>query len=254
MATYMELVNKLLRKVNEVETEQVNFNDAIGVTAAAKDAIIDALDAVYNIKYKWPWMLRNETGIIANLASTIPYPTDAASIDWNSFVLIPSPADSFRGQWLQPMNQDEYWQYGFVEDQIKANSAGGNATGDLPRYIITGIARNTGSVKSIAISPYNLSGFDINITYRYFRKPVRPIAYNDVIDLPDEWQYVLMAKALYYMYLFYDNNERAAACDAEFQSGIKDMVTQLLTNDVQYVYSGMLGQVSPNTHGSKYLR
>ena len=56
MATYGFLVNKLIRKVNEVETTSATFNTAIGVTATAKDAIIDALDTIYNRKYKWPFM------------------------------------------------------------------------------------------------------------------------------------------------------------------------------------------------------
>ena len=254
-ATYITLVNKLLRKVNEVETDLVSFNSAIGVTAAAKDAIVDALDAIYNAKYKWPWMIRQSAASLASTEYFIIKPADAASIDWMSFNLYPNTPLNLKGHWMRPINQDEYWQYTYIEDTNKRNQAAlGELTGEVPRMVVTGIAVADAAGDGIFVTPPNLSTATQLITFRYFRKPVRPVNATDEIDLPEEWQYVLMAKALYYMYLFYDNNERAAACDAEFKAGIKDMVTQLLTDENQYVYTGQIGHGGPTEYGSKYIR
>lgn len=254
MTTYIQLVNKLLRKVNEVEVSEAGFNDAIGVTAAAKDCIIDALDTIYNAKYKWPWMLRNQAYTLATNSSIIPIPSDYASIDWDSFVILPDPSNNFIGQWLKPINQEEYWKYHFIDDQNKINQSGGNPTGDYPRYIVTGLSGNSGTIQQSSVTPPNIIGHNLTIAFRYFRKPTRPVNANDVIDLPDDYQYVLYARALYYMYVFYDNTDRAAAMDADFKNVFNDMVNNLLSRDVQHVYAGQVPQTTPNGFGGGYIR
>ena len=42
-STYLDLTNKLLRKINEVEISEADFSNTRGVQTLAKDAIADAI-------------------------------------------------------------------------------------------------------------------------------------------------------------------------------------------------------------------
>ena len=251
MATYGFLVNKLIRKVNEVETTSATFNTAIGVTATAKDAIIDALDTIYNRKYKWPFMAVVQNVTIPLGATSMSFEADMLSVDWSSFIVMPEASTSFRGAWLQVLNTDEYYRYHMLSDIEKLANDPTNSGGNSPRYVVY---TEDGGNKGYTVSPPNQTGASLTLTYKYYRKPVRPEAFDDEVDIPDEWQYVLMARALWYMYVFYDNNDRADRLDVEFKDAFKDMVTELLTNQNHHVYSGQVEQIGPNAFGSKYLR
>ena len=41
MTTYMEIVNKVIKRTNEVQTDATNFANVIGVQAAIKDSVIE---------------------------------------------------------------------------------------------------------------------------------------------------------------------------------------------------------------------
>lgn len=264
MATYISMVNKLLRKINEVEVEEAQFNDVIGVTATAKDAIIDALDKIYNKKHKWPFMARIEQVMTTQNGITYAFPDDMLSVDWNSFVVMPYNT-IFKGYWLKPLNVGEYNRYFKPDDLTWITNHGGQGKGP-PRFVVSQEFKipgvNTrGQNFNISPPPDRMETFpgspgdqDYFITYTYFRKPTRPVNALDELDIPEEWEYVLFSRALYHMYLFYDNNERATIADADFQEGYKDMINVLLTNDVHQVYTGQLVQDPIHMFGSKYIR
>lgn len=264
MATYISMVNKLLRKVNEVEVTEAQFLDVIGVTATAKDAIIDALDKIYNKKHKWPFMAVLEDVTLTQNGIQYPFPEDMLSVDWNSFTCMPYQG-LYKGEWLRPINTQEYYRYYQTEDLNWIVNNGGQGQGS-PRYVVSSEMKNfftnqKGQNFVISPPPNRLKTFpdsigdeDYRITYRYYRKPTRPVQALDELDIPEEWEYVLFARALWHMYLFYDNNDRATLADADFQEGYKDMVTTLLTNNEHHVYTGQVEQNGPNSNMSGYIR
>lgn len=258
MATYIQMVNKLLRKVNEVEVGESQFADAIGVTAVAKDSIIDALDKIYNKKHKWPFMARRDIITTSLNATEYAFPEDMLSVDWNSFVVLPQ-AERYEGSWVKPINYSEYAQYHQPLDLTWQTNSPTTGKGP-PRFVVSNEIvsppmfglNSRGQNFFISpppddiLLPDNITRENYRIVFKYFRKPTRPELPLDLIDIPEEWEYVVFSRALYHMYLFYDNNERATIADEDFKEGYKDMINTLLTTTNQHVTTGQVNQTGPS--------
>ena len=61
MTTFINLTNRLLRRLNEVELSTTDFALARGIHAAAKDAINSAMFDLNTMQYEWPWNAAEET-------------------------------------------------------------------------------------------------------------------------------------------------------------------------------------------------
>lgn len=90
--TYLNLCNRVLKALNEVELDSTTFANAIGFDAEVKDAINQAILDIYNEEQlMWPWAHSEQT--FATTVGVTEY-TPAATvgrIDWNSFQIENSP-------------------------------------------------------------------------------------------------------------------------------------------------------------------
>jgi hypothetical protein len=66
------------------------------------------------------------------------------------------------------------------------------------------------------------------VRFRYFLNYAELINNVDQTRVPTTYDHVLIAGAMYHMYLFRDNSEMAGIADQEFRGGIKEMQTLLL--------------------------
>ena len=82
---YLDLVNEVNRRLNEVELTSANFASAVGFYAHNKDAVNAAIRDINHVHYEWPFnhVLAEET----LTAGTIRYafPSDANTIDFDTF-------------------------------------------------------------------------------------------------------------------------------------------------------------------------
>ena len=53
--TYLDLTNKVLRKLNQVELTSTNFASARGLHAEAKDAVLESVQRINFQKFEWPF-------------------------------------------------------------------------------------------------------------------------------------------------------------------------------------------------------
>ena len=54
-STYLDLTNRVLRRINEVTIDSTEFGTVRGIQAAAKDAIIDTIREINSQKFEWPF-------------------------------------------------------------------------------------------------------------------------------------------------------------------------------------------------------
>ena len=227
MTTYIEIVNKLCRRVNEVQVLDDQFDSVIGVQAMLKDGIIDTLDQIFQHKYKWPFLAVEATQVLTISDQQYPWPDDFLAVDWKSFRLVKDDVLGVRNRHLRNINREEWYSY-YRDDDYDSNPSGRN----LPEFVFN----DHGS--GLCISPNPNQSYTIN--YKYFRKSVRPEIFSDIIDLPKEYEYLLIQGGLMHAYLFYDNNERSQIAEKRRDDGIADMANTLLGNQAEHMYAGVV--------------
>ncbi|MAO19229.1 MAG: hypothetical protein CMJ25_00635 [Phycisphaerae bacterium] len=57
MATYINLVNELLRRLNEVQIDLANFGTTKNVQSLAKDAVNSSIREILQEAQEWPFTL-----------------------------------------------------------------------------------------------------------------------------------------------------------------------------------------------------
>jgi hypothetical protein len=86
MATYLELVNRVLRRMNEVEIASV-ASATRGFQAAAKDFVNDAIRDINNAELEWPFNWRQGTQTLTPGELEYSLPAAYSVVDWESFSL-----------------------------------------------------------------------------------------------------------------------------------------------------------------------
>lgn len=227
MTTYLDIVNKLIRRMNEVELDSSNFATVGGVQAMLKDGVIDTLDQIFQHKYKWPFLAVDETQVLTIGDQEYPWPDDFLSVDWKSFRMVKDDTLGVRNRRLKFINREE-WYESYRDDDYDSNPSGRN----LPEFVFNNHGLGWG------LSPNPERAYTIN--YKYFRQGIRPELYSDVIDLPQEYEYLLIQGGLMHGYLFMDNNERSQIAEKRRDDGIQDMANTLLGNQAEHMYTGVV--------------
>ena len=87
MATYISLTNELLRRLNEVEIEQVDFASVRNIQSLAKDSINSSVRYILQVAQEWPFTLTTYTQTMTAGVNQYDFPSDVSSADLDSFYL-----------------------------------------------------------------------------------------------------------------------------------------------------------------------
>ena len=74
---YLDLVNEINRRLNEVELSTTNFLTAKGFYQTAKDAVNSSIRHVNHEEFSWSWNHREEEETLSAGVVRYPYPEDA---------------------------------------------------------------------------------------------------------------------------------------------------------------------------------
>lgn len=84
--TYLQLVNRVLNRLNEVNLTSSNFASITGVHATVKDAVNDSIKAIHAAAQEWPFLY---SAISQTLTSgTNEYAHSRDLVDWDSFKIL----------------------------------------------------------------------------------------------------------------------------------------------------------------------
>lgn len=90
--TYLNLCNRVLKALNEVELDSTTFANAVGFDAEVKDAVNQSILDIYNEEQlMWPWAHSEQTFVTTVGATEYTPPTIVGRIDWNSFQIENNP-------------------------------------------------------------------------------------------------------------------------------------------------------------------
>ena len=214
-STYIDLTNALLRRLNEVEIEVADFADVRGVQALAKDAVRASIAKINAAEFEWPFNSAEHSQSLTVGEEDYSWPNFFKSVEWNSFYIVNDGTNTNTTTSLDFVSRDYYY------DRLRnADLDAGNSGLDLPKYVFPSHGNGYG------VSPSPNKAYVLR--FRYFLNYAELLNYDDQTRVPSTYDHVLIAGAMYHMYLFRDNSEMAGIAQQEFMSGIKEMQTLLL--------------------------
>lgn len=214
-STYIDLTNALLRRLNEVEIEVADFADVRGVQALAKDAVRASIAKINAAEFEWPFNSAEHSQSLTVGEEDYSWPNFFKSVEWNSFYIVNDGTNTNTTTSLDFVSRDYYY------DRLRnADLDAGTSGLDLPKYVFPSHGNGYG------VSPSPNKAYVLR--FRYFLNYAELLNYDDQTRVPSTYDHVLIAGAMYHMYLFRDNSEMAGIAQQEFMSGIKEMQTLLL--------------------------
>lgn len=214
-STYLQLTNKVLKRLNEVQLDSSTFADVLGIHAAAKDAVIDALQKINAQKFEWPFNATTGSQLLVVGQEEYTWPADYKIADWDSFYIEKDDALSVSTTRLKRVNKEEWYRHRRTID-FDSESDGL----DLPRFVF-----RTNSGWGLTPSPNEA----YTVNFNYFKIPTELSLHDDECTVPSAYDYVIVSAAMWYMYLWRENEERAQLARSEYDDNIKHMTNVLIT-------------------------
>jgi len=213
MATYVTLVNELLRRLNEVtlDTAGDGFDAVRNVQALAKDAINNSIRNILQTGQEWPFLKVTYTQTLTAGTRLYDFPADFASVDWDTFYIKQLDSTSNTPSFLPTISFEEYTQrYRGLDDQ--ADSGSGISA---PQRVYQTYESKFG------VTPVPDNSYEIE--YVYWKFPADLVLFNDTCLIPDRFNHVLIDGAMMYMMRFRSNDQSAAIHQQNFDNGIRSM-------------------------------
>lgn len=235
MATYVSLVNEVLRRMNEVQldTGGDGFNDTRNLQALAKDAVNSSVREILQVSQEWPFTFNTYTQTMTAGTGVYDFPADYSKADWDTFYIKRLSVND--PQRMSVITYDDYIRhYRTVEDT--SGEAG---------YAVPLIVYKTQDTK-FGVTPIPDDAYEIE--YRYWSFPADMSLYNDTCVIPDRFKTVVVDGAMMYMMRFRANDQGGAVHQQKFEAGIDNM-RRLLLDSPMYVSSTVIAgrQFNANT-------
>jgi hypothetical protein len=220
-STYIDLCNKVLRRLNEVEIAQDDFANVRGVQALVKDAVKASVAQINQAEYEWPFNAAEHTQTLVQGQEEYTWPDYFKVSDWNTFQIIEDDSLNVGFKTLKAIDRDE-WYKNHRDDDYTAGTAGRG----VPDFVFPSHGNGFG------VSPSPNAAY--RVRFRYYQNYSDITAYNDVTRIPESFDTVIIDGALYHLYMFKDNVESAQVAFLAFERGIKNLQT-LYINSYDYV-------------------
>lgn len=230
MATYVSLVNELLRRLNEVtlDTAGDGFDSVRNVQALAKDAVNSSIRLILQDGQEWPFLKTTFTQTLSVGTRQYAFPADYSSTDWDTFYLKKLASENNSPM---PLSVISYEQY--IQNVRPSDDTGDQVNGDGPPALVYQTLGN-----SFGVSPIPDAAYEVE--YVYWRFPTDLTAFNDVAIIPDRFKHVVIDGAMMFMMRFRSNEQSAAMHQNNFEDGIKTM-RRVTFDDTLFVRSTVVG-------------
>lgn len=206
-STYLELCNRVLRRLNETLLDESTFENTRGIHATVKDAVVDSINFIQTIKSPWKFNACKKQLVLTEGRSEYPFPSDFLSADWNSFRIKPDSMTSPKA--LRKISRDEWLQ-----------SYRNNSFSDgMPFFVFDSHSNQFGI--------YPAPDKEYEIEYWYFSIPKALELHSDQTTIPSRYNFVIVTGAMYFMNMFKGDNESAAMVENKFRQQIRDMWLQV---------------------------
>jgi hypothetical protein len=220
---FLELVNDVNARLNEVQLTSNNFATATGFYVQVKEAVNSSIQDINQTQFEWPFNFVEAEETLTVGQTRYAFPTDARSVDMDTFrIKFDSTLDN-RTNKLSVLNYEDYLNR-YVDQEYNTDSSLQNT----PQYVF----RSPGLEFGVVPAPDK----EYKIAYEYYRNNVNLINPTDVPSIPEIYRHVIVDGAMYHAYMFRSNEQAAVLAQRKFEAGIKNMRT-ILINRYEYVRS-----------------
>lgn len=212
MATYVTLINQLLRRLNEVtlDTAGDGFDTVRNVQALAKDAINNSIRNILQTGQEWPFLKTTYTQTLTAGTREYAFPSDFSRADWQTFYIKQLSGGNNIPAAMKVISYDEYVQ------SYRQGDDTGDQTGISAPILIYQTNEDKFGVTPIPDAAYQ-------IEYVYWSFPSDLSLYDDTTIIPERFKHVIIDGAMMYMMRFRSNDQSAAVHQGNFENGIKSM-------------------------------
>lgn len=210
--TFLELINSVLREVNEVELTTISSSR--GIQTSVKDFVNKAQRDIINSEVEWPFTVA--AGTITTTAGQAEYtkPTNAKTIDFDSFTVQESASTAEKT--LRYLSFEEYIER---YNEIDTNPSGDSRA--LPEYVYL-----TPDDK-IGLSPVpDLSTYTVR--YYYYATHTDMAASTDTPTIPERFHDVIVNRARYYTHMLRSDTQFSQLALRDYDQGLNRMRIELI--------------------------
>lgn len=214
--TYLEIVNIVLRDINEVPLTEGTFATARGLQAFTKEAVNRSLLDIMNYNDEWTFQAsdpsspgdRVQSHIISTVDGTSEYSLAAGidQIDWDN-VLISDPTEVDSVTKLEFVAHNQITKMSVMESK--------------PKYVY-----RTPNGTHLGLYPRPDDVFTIE--YLGWDEPTLLTLFSDTIPFEDRYYTVLVSRARYYLWMFRENSQQASMALNEYEENIRMMFRNLM--------------------------
>jgi hypothetical protein len=206
---FLDLVNGVNRRFNEVELDEDNFLNAVGVYSANKDYVNYAINRINTEQFEWPFNHAEEEELLTPEVTRYQVPYDCKTLDMDTFRMKRNNTLRVTTKKLEVMSYEDYLERGVDQEYND------DATGAIPTHVFR--------TPDMGYGLYPLPDKAYKLIYEYYRLPVPLILPTDVPTIPEHFRHVINEGAMYYAYFFRGDLEAADRSQAMFNQGISAM-------------------------------
>lgn len=226
--TYLQLVNDVNSRFNEVHLTSSNFSSAIGHYDNAKQAVNNAIRDINRQSFTWPFNFSSGSQTLAAGTMRYSFPSDAKFLDFNTFRIQRDDTIGNETKFLQRMDYEEYLS--------KHNDDEYNTSTDIrniPSYII--------QAPNQEYLVWENPDEAYTLLFDYYKVPTALSAYDDTTEIPDDFRDVIVTGATHYVHFFRGEVEESDRAQQYFREMIKDM-RSIYMNRYEYVRDTRVSQ------------
>lgn len=213
--TFLDLTNKLLLNMGEVQMTEAEFPSVRNIQASAKSFILDAVDEINSREHEWPFNADVATQLCVVGQELYPFTSGTTTVDWESFRIQKDDTLNVHTTPLNFVNKDKWYKYGRPRDD--------DASPDgvrLPRFVFS---TNT---NGFGISPSPDRAY--TILYNRFVEPARMSLFSDTSTIPSRFDYVIIDFALLRFNRLKDNIDQINTSERQAKESLSVMRTALM--------------------------
>lgn len=201
--------------MNEVTLDVTNFSNARGLQATAKESVVSAIQKINKNPFQWTFTASSASQLLVPGMTEYDWPENFSNVDWSSFQILRDNDLNINSRDLLKLNREQ-WYGSYRNTDL---DAGTNGVG-VPVYVFEGHGRKFG------ITPSPDRAYTVG--YRYFTNTPDLVAPLDASNIPSDYDYVIIAGALYLMKMFKEDLEGSQMYKQEYKEGLSEMRNLLL--------------------------
>lgn len=228
MATFLDMTNEVLRRINEVPIVEADFSTTRNVQGLAKDAVNNSIRHILQSAQQWPYAIIVYDQVLVAGTREYNFPADLSVIDYESFYIKPDTTLNTSGGALGQMDHDQYQRYYRAADDQRVS-------GDFAEP--THVYKTQQSKFGLTPTPDKT----YTVEYKYWSFPADLSAATDTPIIPDRFKHVIVEGAMVFLMRFRSNEQAAAMHEKKFEDGI-NMMRRLLQQPVSQVTSTVVNK------------